>query len=134
MDGGGETFPIRKADVMEASSLVRGLLFGSTASCFAEVGEFAGCCCVVVSCVVGARGFFNTHMLCPIALALFLDCASHTVTMPIDVVKVRLQMQGADGTRQYRGIVDACVKTARNEGALALWKGLPPALVRQVCC
>lgn len=55
-----------------------------------------------------------------------------TVTMPIDVVKVRLQMQGADGTRQYQGMIDAGVKTARREGITALWKGLPPALVRQV--
>ena len=52
--------------------------------------------------------------------------------MPIDVVKVRLQMQGADGTRQYKGILDAAVVTARKEGLGALWKGLPPALVRQV--
>lgn len=52
--------------------------------------------------------------------------------MPIDVVKVRLQMQGADGTRQYKGLIDAGIKTARNEGVAALWKGLAPALVRQV--
>lgn len=52
--------------------------------------------------------------------------------MPIDVVKVRLQMQGADGTRQYSGIFDAAVQTARKEGVGALWKGLPPAIVRQV--
>lgn len=52
--------------------------------------------------------------------------------MPIDVVKVRLQMQGADGTRQYKGLVDATLKTAQKEGLPALWKGLAPALVRQV--
>lgn len=51
--------------------------------------------------------------------------------MPIDVVKVRLQMQGADGTKQFKGILDAAVKTAQREGIGALWKGLPPALVRQ---
>eukprot|EP00055_Hartaetosiga_balthica_P008778 m.33711 g.33711 ORF g.33711 m.33711 type:complete len:305 (-) comp6468_c1_seq1:164-1078(-) len=53
------------------------------------------------------------------------------VTMPIDVVKVRLQMQGADGTTQYSGMFNAGIKTARKEGISALWKGLPPALVRQ---
>lgn len=58
----------------------------------------------------------------------------YLATMPIDVVKVRLQMQGADGTRQYSGILDAGAKTVKNEGIKGLWKGLPPALVRQVCC
>ena len=52
--------------------------------------------------------------------------------MPIDVVKVRLQMQGADGTRQFTGMFDAFLKTARREGIPSLWKGLSPALVRQV--
>ncbi|EDQ88172.1 uncharacterized protein MONBRDRAFT_9512 [Monosiga brevicollis MX1] len=52
--------------------------------------------------------------------------------MPIDVVKVRMQMQGADGTRQFNGLLDAGLKTAQKEGIGALWKGLPPALVRQV--
>jgi hypothetical protein len=51
--------------------------------------------------------------------------------MPIDVVKVRLQMQGADGTKQFNGMLDAAIKTVRGEGVGALWKGLPPALVRQ---
>jgi len=33
--------------------------------------------------------------------------------MPIDVVKVRLQMQGADGTKQFKGVFDAGIKTAQ---------------------
>ena len=52
--------------------------------------------------------------------------------MPIDVVKVRLQYQGADGVKVYRGLADAFISTARNEGMSALYKGLSPALVRQV--
>eukprot|EP00043_Microstomoeca_roanoka_P006969 m.67602 g.67602 ORF g.67602 m.67602 type:complete len:299 (-) comp13639_c0_seq2:98-994(-) len=75
---------------MEATNPLRGILFGSTASCLAEIA-----------------------------------------TMPIDVVKVRLQVEGSDGTRQYKGMMDAAVKTARREGITALWKGLQPALVRQ---
>lgn len=59
------------------------------------------------------------------------SCVAEIATMPIDVVKVRMQMQGADGTTQFRGFFDALIKTGRNEGPAALWKGLPPALVRQ---
>lgn len=66
-----------------------------------------------------------------LAFGAVASCLAEISTMPIDVVKVRLQMQGADGTRQYKGILDAAVVTARKEGLGALWKGLPPALVRQ---
>jgi hypothetical protein len=52
--------------------------------------------------------------------------------MPIDVVKVRLQYQGADGVKLYRGLTDAFTKTLKAEGPAALYKGLSPALVRQV--
>lgn len=55
---------------------------------------------------------------------------AETVTLPTDVVKVRLQVQS---TGRYRGFADCLQQTARNEGVHALWKGLTPALVRQVC-
>jgi len=64
---------------------------------------------------------------------------AETVTLPTDVVKVRLQVQQAAGgssastaTPQFSGVGDCLLKTARQEGPLALWKGLTPALVRQV--
>ena len=41
----------------------------------------------------------------------------------MDVLKVRLQMQGADGTKQYSGLIDAGMKTVRSEGIGALYKG-----------
>eukprot|EP00730_Choanoeca_flexa_P009719 TRINITY_DN12981_c0_g1_i1.p1 TRINITY_DN12981_c0_g1~~TRINITY_DN12981_c0_g1_i1.p1 ORF type:complete len:297 (+),score=33.16 TRINITY_DN12981_c0_g1_i1:138-1028(+) len=66
-----------------------------------------------------------------LAFGAIASCLAEIATMPIDVVKVRLQMQGADGTRQFNGMLDAGLQTARKEGLGALWKGLPPALVRQ---
>ena len=51
--------------------------------------------------------------------------------MPIDVVKTRLQMDGSGGLKQYSGTMDCATKMVRAEGAGALFKGLPPALVRQ---
>jgi hypothetical protein len=59
-------------------------------------------------------------------------CLAETITMPIDFAKVRLQVSGADGHRVYRGAFDVFVKTIRFDGARALWKGLQPALLRQV--
>eukprot|EP00798_Chlamydomonas_sp_ICE-L_P012522 gene12522-15738_t len=40
-------------------------------------------------------------------------------TNPLDVIKTRLQLQVSTG-----------IDIVKNEGALALWKGLPPAVVR----
>jgi solute carrier family 25 uncoupling protein 8/9 len=69
------------------------------------------------------------------------------ITLPADVAKVRLQLQKKSaGDVQYRGIffthlsyviastgfVDCLKKTYRNEGPKALFKGLNPALVRQI--
>ena len=72
-------------------------------------------------------------------------------TLPLDVAKTRLQIQSkqsddeaeplhANGEPKtlskpppYAGMVDCMVRTAEREGFAALWKGLAPALVRQVC-
>ncbi len=53
------------------------------------------------------------------------------VTMPIDVVKTRLQNDGHGGPKMYNGAVDCGKQMVRAEGIGALFKGLPPALVRQ---
>ena len=52
---------------------------------------------------------------------------------PTDLVKVRFQAEGARAPGQparYRGVVDAYVRIVREEGALGLWKGLGPNVVR----
>jgi len=52
--------------------------------------------------------------------------------MPIDVCKTRLQMDGAGGgVKMYNGTMDCAGKLVKSEGAGALFKGLPPALLRQ---
>lgn len=60
----------------------------------------------------------------------FASCVAEVVTMPVDVVKTRLQMDGATG-KSYNGGVDCARKMVQAEGPGALFKGLPPALVRQ---
>mmetsp|Transcript_44438 Transcript_44438/g.144239 ORF Transcript_44438/g.144239 Transcript_44438/m.144239 type:complete len:303 (+) Transcript_44438:66-974(+) len=62
----------------------------------------------------------------------FASCVAETVTMPIDVCKTRLQMDGAGGSvKMYNGTMDCAGKLVKSEGAGALFKGLPPALLRQ---
>jgi len=71
-------------------------------------------------------------------------------TLPIDTTKVRLQLQvtakGVTATAakgvtaaavgmkapQYTGMVDCFLQMARNEGVAGLWRGVTPALLRQV--
>mmetsp|Transcript_48798 Transcript_48798/g.145799 ORF Transcript_48798/g.145799 Transcript_48798/m.145799 type:complete len:303 (+) Transcript_48798:78-986(+) len=59
------------------------------------------------------------------------SCIAEVVTMPVDVVKTRLQMDGAGKVQRYSGSLDCAMKLARSEGPQALFRGLPPALLRQ---
>jgi len=57
-------------------------------------------------------------------------------TFPIDTAKTRLQLQGSKGdsrfTRtKYSGFVSCLRRVAGEEGASQLYRGLPPALLRQ---
>lgn len=60
------------------------------------------------------------------------------ITNPVDVLKIRLQLQGeleARGTYKkiYRNTVHAAYVIARHEGLIALQSGLVPALFYQIC-
>jgi hypothetical protein len=58
---------------------------------------------------------------------------AETATLPTDVAKVRLQVQqSARGPPRFSGLADCLRKTAAEEGVAACWKGLQPALLRQV--
>jgi solute carrier family 25 (mitochondrial citrate transporter), member 1 len=54
------------------------------------------------------------------------------VNNPLDVVKTRLQKQVVvpGKTPKYTGLVQSCVLIAKDEGLLALWKGITPRLLR----
>lgn len=56
------------------------------------------------------------------------------MTLPIDVAKVRLQTQVplSDGTLHYRGLLQGIYRVAADESPVALWRGVCPALMRQV--
>jgi solute carrier family 25 citrate transporter 1 len=54
------------------------------------------------------------------------------VNNPLDVVKTRLQKQVVvpGKTPKYTGLVQACMVISKEEGVLALWKGITPRLLR----
>eukprot|EP01006_Ploeotia_vitrea_P037856 TRINITY_DN66181_c4_g4_i1.p1 TRINITY_DN66181_c4_g4~~TRINITY_DN66181_c4_g4_i1.p1 ORF type:complete len:301 (+),score=159.15 TRINITY_DN66181_c4_g4_i1:290-1192(+) len=64
-----------------------------------------------------------------LACGSFAGFVSVYVTMPLDVVKTR--MQGLEASK-YRGSVHCFSSIVKNEGVLALWKGTTPRLGR-VC-
>lgn len=59
---------------------------------------------------------------------------AEVITLPADVAKTRLQVQrGSGACLRYHGFVDCLIVTSREEGMAACWRGLAPALLRQVC-
>ena len=53
------------------------------------------------------------------------------VSLPADLVKSRMQnMQTINGKPQFKNDIDCFVKTVRNEGVTALWRGFPVYAVR----
>ncbi|CAB9525836.1 Succinate/fumarate mitochondrial transporter [Seminavis robusta] len=57
-----------------------------------------------------------------------------TVNNPLDVVKTRMQKQVITPGKpaKYTGLGQACALIAKEEGVLALWKGITPRLLRIV--
>ncbi|KAL4558177.1 hypothetical protein LXL04_036375 [Taraxacum kok-saghyz] len=68
----------------------------------------------------------------------FAACFAELCTIPLDTAKVRLQLQkrsvsgesGAGGSK-YKGLLGTVATIAKEEGLLALWKGIIPGLHRQ---
>ena len=79
------------------------------------------------------------RLLADVATGGSATAAACIFTNPLEVVKTRLQLQGemqgcttGAQPQRYKGVADAIVKMARQEGAAALQKGLAPGMVYQV--
>ena len=69
-----------------------------------------------------------------IAMAATACCMAEVATIPIDSVKVRLQLQKIEpGVEpRYKGLFGTMAKVTAEEGPFALFKGLVPGLQRQI--
>lgn len=67
----------------------------------------------------------------------FAACFAELCTIPLDTAKVRLQLQKRPtsgegvGVSKYSGLLGTVATIAKEEGLLALWKGIIPGLHRQ---
>jgi len=66
-----------------------------------------------------------------LASGFLTGCTSTCVSMPLDVAKSRIQKQGLE--KKYNGVLDTLLKTARNEGFTALYKGIPARMLKIGC-
>ena len=55
--------------------------------------------------------------------------AAKTILQPLDLIKVRLQVQDGTGKNEYRGVVNAIQRVVKEEGFLGLYRGLTPNLM-----
>ena len=53
----------------------------------------------------------SSSVLKGLAFGAIGSSAAESLVMPLDVLRVRLQMAGADGTKLYSGLFDAAKKT-----------------------
>lgn len=90
----------------------------------------------------GVKDDRELSVLTRLAAGAVAGTAGQTLAYPFDVVRRRLQVSGWDGAAKlhaegghavaYRGMVDCFVRTVREEGVSALFKGLAPNYVKVV--
>nr|GLL30646.1 mitochondrial substrate carrier family protein ucpB isoform X1 [Ipomoea trifida] len=75
---------------------------------------------------VAEMAFDSSNILMKIGSGAFSGAVATALTNPVEVLKVRLQMN----TKSNRGPIRELQKIASREGVLALWKGVGPAMAR----
>ncbi|GAQ87019.1 mitochondrial substrate carrier protein [Klebsormidium nitens] len=79
------------------------------------------------------KSHLHSHAL-RFSLAGVSNMTAAAITNPVNVVKVRMQLDGAlvaGQERYYKGIFRGIARIAQEEGVLALWKGTSAALLRE---
>ena len=72
-------------------------------------------------------------MLANIAISLFAGAIGSFVGNPADLALVRMQSDNTlpkEERRNYKNVVDALIRTVREEGVFTLWRGSLPTVVR----
>uniref|UniRef100_A0A1B6HS11 Mitochondrial carrier protein n=2 Tax=Homalodisca TaxID=139475 RepID=A0A1B6HS11_9HEMI len=78
------------------------------------------------------NGYMEDDINCHLTSSVVSGMVYSVSTIPLDVAKTRIQQMKSSeaGIPMYSGLVDVFVKTVKNEGVLALWKGFGPFYVR----
>jgi len=77
--------------------------------------------------MMGMEEGIKLHFVAAMISGLVTTIAS----MPVDIVKTRLQNQKfVNGVPEYKGVVDVFGRLVKNEGVLGLWKGFFPYYFR----
>ncbi|KAM7521531.1 hypothetical protein LguiA_011433 [Lonicera macranthoides] len=96
-------------------SLMRSVLYGGLRLGLYEPSKY-----------VCELAFESTNILMKIASGAFSGAVATALTNPVEVLKVRLQMN----QNSSRGPIGELQRIASEEGMAALWKGVGPAMVR----
>ncbi|KAH8349683.1 hypothetical protein KR084_004224, partial [Drosophila pseudotakahashii] len=77
------------------------------------------------------RGYLNEGIPLHLSAAMMSGALTTVASLPLDMAKTRIQqMRVIDGKPEYSGTIDVLKKVLKNEGALAMWKGFTPYLIR----
>jgi len=75
----------------------------------------------------------NTTVWKSLAFGAISGATAQTLTYPIDLLRRRLQLQGIGGEPlRYKGPLDAVVKIVKEDGVLALYRGMVPCYLKVV--
>uniref|UniRef100_A0A0N5BRH2 Mitochondrial 2-oxoglutarate/malate carrier protein n=1 Tax=Strongyloides papillosus TaxID=174720 RepID=A0A0N5BRH2_STREA len=70
-------------------------------------------------------------IFCHFLASMVSGLATTIISMPVDIVKTRIQsMRVVDGKPEYSGMADVVKKVISKEGFFALWKGFTPYYMR----
>ncbi|KAL3083492.1 hypothetical protein niasHS_011294 [Heterodera schachtii] len=78
-----------------------------------------------------ASGHFRDGIPLHFCASMISGLATTVASMPVDIVKTRIQnMSVVDGRPEFSGVVDVVRRVLANEGIFALWKGFLPYYMR----
>jgi len=76
-------------------------------------------------------GYLKDGILCHFCASMISGLATTIASMPVDIVKTRIQnMRTVNGVPEYKGVGDVVSQVVRKEGFFSLWKGFTPYYMR----
>lgn len=109
------------------SSLYRGLVPNVLRGMLMTMGQLASYDVFKQQLLTNTNGFFKDNLLTHAVASTLAGGVATLMTQPVDVVKTRI-MSADPG--MYRGFAHCFTLTLKNEGPLALFKGMVPSFVR----